>query len=61
MTNPFATALALHRLLTVCTGCYLCRPCETYVNLGFGSRVKQLEASEPGLDYMSMPPLTPQI
>ena len=24
-------------LLTVCTGCYLCRPSETYVNVGFVS------------------------
>jgi hypothetical protein len=61
MTKPFARALALHRLLVVCTGCYLCRPRETYVNVGFGSRVKEIEASEPGPDYMSMPPLTPQI
>jgi hypothetical protein len=26
---------ALHRLHTVCTGCYLCRPTERYVHVGF--------------------------
>src|SRR6188472_3929482 len=28
---------ALHRLLTVCTGCNLCRPQAPYVHVGFGT------------------------
>ena len=32
---------ALHRFLTVCTGCKLCRPTETYVHVGFVSRCRE--------------------
>jgi hypothetical protein len=33
----FAAALGLHSFLTVCTGCKLCGPQETCVNVGFGA------------------------
>ena len=56
---------ALHSLLTVCIGCNLSRPCETYVHVGCrtkqeGAAVKVWRATWR-LDYISMPPLTPQI
>ena len=36
----------LHGLLTVCVGCNMCKPWETYVNVAFRHRSTRLAAGE---------------
>jgi hypothetical protein len=37
--RPGTCTLGLHRFLTVCIGCNLCRPSATYVHVGFDTPV----------------------
>jgi hypothetical protein len=43
---------ALRRLLTVCTGCNLCKPCASYVHVGCGT---QLSENPSAIEYVLGP------